>query len=225
MRSLLVALVLALVCASAALARPAFRPGATFFAATPRAGAGVVLRDRPGGRVVGSLATHTQFGSPETVGVAVERGNWVGVISTHLPNGVLGWVPRQELRLTPVSWSIRVSLSRHLLVLRHGTRIVRSARVAVGASSSPTPTGRYVVTDHIDPGAERTTYGCCILALSGHQPHPPAGWSRNQDWRLAIHGGTGIGSNVSAGCIHADEATLRLLMRLTPLGTPVTIAS
>jgi hypothetical protein len=174
--------------------------------------------------VLASLGTHTQFGSPETVGVAVERGNWVGVISTHLPNGVLGWVPRQELQLRPVSWSIHVSLSRHLLVLRDGARIVRSAPIAVGASASPTPTGRYVITDHIDPGAQRSTYGCCILALSGHQPHPPAGWSRNQDWRLAIHGGGGIGSNVSAGCIHGDEATLRLLMRLTPLGTPVTIA-
>ena len=50
---------------------------------------------------------------------------------------------------------------------------------------------------------------------------PAAGWNPNRDWRLAIHGGaTGA---VSAGCVHADEATLRLLMRMTPLGTPVTV--
>ena len=101
MRPLLLALALALVCASAASAKPAVRPGAPFFAATPRANTSVVLRDRPGGRVLASLGTRTQFGSPETVGVAVERGNWVGVISTHLPNGVLGWVPRKELNVTP----------------------------------------------------------------------------------------------------------------------------
>jgi L,D-transpeptidase catalytic domain len=183
-----------------------------------------VLRDRPGGRALASLGTRTQFGSLETVGVAIERGNWVGVISTHLPNGVLGWVPRNELAMTPVSWSVDVSLSRHLLVLRHGGKVVHRARIAIGAAGSPTPTGQYVITDHIDPGAQSATYGCCILALSGHQPHPPRGWSTSQDWRLAIHGGGGIGSDVSAGCLHADEGTLRLLMRLTPLGTPVTIA-
>jgi hypothetical protein len=219
-----VAFALALVCATAASAKPTFRPGAPFFAATPRPNTTVVLRDRPGGRALASLGTRTQFGSPETVGVAVERGNWVGVISTHLPNGVLGWVPRKELDLTTVDWSIDVSLSRHSLVLRHGGKVVHRASIAIGAPGSPTPTGRYVITDHIDPGAQSATYGCCILALSGHQTHPPAGWSRSQDWRLAIHGGGGIGSDVSAGCLHADEGTLHLLMRLTPLGTPVTIA-
>ena len=79
-----------------------------------------------------------------------------------------------------------------------------------------------MVTDHIDPAEYGTSaYGCCILALSGHQPHPPAGWNPNRDWRLAIHGGAP--GAVSAGCVHADEATLRFLMRMTPLGTPVTV--
>jgi hypothetical protein len=164
----------------------------------------------------------TEFGSPETLGVAKTRGSWVGVISTHLPNGVVGWVPRQALALTRVDWSIDISLSRRQLVLRHDGRTVRSVKVGIGAAGSPTPPGRYVVTDHIDPGAQRSSYGCCILALSGHQPHPPAGWDPGRDWRLAIHGGAP--GAVSAGCIHADEATLRLLMRATPLGTPVTVS-
>jgi hypothetical protein len=223
-RFLCLAFALALICASGASAQPSVRPASPFFAATPRANTSVVLRDRPGGHVLASLGTQTQFGSPETVGVAVERGDWVGVISTHLPNGVLGWVPRKELTLMAVDWSIDISLSQHVLVLRHDGKVVHRARIAIGAPGSPTPTGRYVITDHIDPGAQSATYGCCILALSGHQTHPPAGWSRSQDWRLAIHGGGGIGSDVSAGCLHADEATLRLLMRSTPLGTPVTIS-
>ena len=224
MRALCFGFALALVCASAASAKPSVRPVTPFFAATPRANTSVVLRDKPGGHALATLGTRTQFGSPETVGVAVERGNWVAVISTHLPNGVLGWVPRNELDLVVVDWSVDVSLSQHLLVLRHDGKVVHRARIAIGAAGSPTPTGRYVITDHIDPGTQSATYGCCILALSGHQPHPPTGWSRSQDWRLAIHGGGGIGSAVSAGCLHADEATLRLLMRLTPLGTPVTIS-
>jgi hypothetical protein len=221
MRSFLLACALFLAGATAAFAKPDVQPFEPFLAASPRAAASLVLRDRPGGKPVATLGARTEFGSPETLGVAVRRGDWLGVISTKLPNGVLGWVPREDVQVRPVDWSIEVSLSSRMLVLRHGGRIVRSVSVGIGASASPTPTGRYVVTDHIDPGSPSSAYGCCILALSGHQPHPPSGWDQNRDWRLAIHGGAA--GAVSAGCIHADEGTLRLLMKRTPLGTPVVV--
>jgi hypothetical protein len=191
--------------------------------ATPRRGERVVLRNRPAGRALAVLRRRTQFGSPVKLGVAIRRGNWVAVISERLPNGELGWVPRSRVSLWRISWSIHVSLSHHLLELRRDGQVVRRMRVAIGAPSSPTPRGRYVITDHIDAVKYGNTYGCCILALSGHQPHPPAGWSRSRDWRLAIHGGGGIGSAVSAGCLHAAEADLRYLMRSLPLGTPVLV--
>jgi len=221
-RLFVLACLVGLVAAAGASAQRSVRPGVPFFAATPRS-ASVVLRDRPGGRALATIGTRTEFGSPETVGVATRRGAWVGVISTSLPNGVLGWVPRRELALQPVRWAIDVSLALHELVVRHDGAIVRRVQVGIGRAGSPTPPGRYVVTDHIDPGAESGVYGCCILALSGHQPSPPAGWDRSRDWRLAIHGGP-LGA-VSAGCVHADEATLRYLMRETPLGTPVTVTA
>jgi hypothetical protein len=221
MRLVLFACALLATAASAAAAQPDVRPVAPFLAASPRANA-VVLRDRPGGKPLATLAARTAFGSPETVGIAEQQGPWVGVISTELANGVLGWVQRSELAVRPVDWSIDVSLASRVLVVRHGGAVVRRVSVGIGEASSPTPPGRYIVTDHIDPNADQDAYGCCILALSGHQPNPPAGWDRTRDWRLAIHGGaTGA---VSAGCVHADEATLRYLMRLTPLGTPVTVS-
>jgi L,D-transpeptidase catalytic domain len=215
-------LTLAGAAATVALAQPVVRPVEPFVAASPRT-ASLVLRERPGGKALATIGARTEFGSPETVGVAATRGAWVGVISTSLPNGVIGWVPRRDLKLRTVDWSIEISLSTRLLVLRHDGDVVRRATVGIGAASSPTPVGRYVVTDHINPGAQASVYGCCILALSGHQPHPPAGWNPSRDWRLAIHGGaTGA---VSAGCIHADTATLSYLMRRTPLGTPVTVTA
>jgi lipoprotein-anchoring transpeptidase ErfK/SrfK len=221
MRPFLVALAVALVAVASAGAKPATRLATPFFAGTPRADS-IVLRQRPGGKALATVAARTEYGSSQTVGVAQARGNWVAVISTALPNGILGWVPRKELTLRRVAWSIDISLSSHTLVLSHDGEIVRRVQVGIGAAGSPTPVGEYVITDHIDPVTYGASgYGCCILALSGHQPHPPAGWSPNRDWRLAIHGGaTGA---VSAGCVHADEATLRYLMRMTPLGTPVTV--
>jgi hypothetical protein len=221
MRPFLVAFAAALAAATNAVAKPDVRPAEPFFAATPRADS-VVLRQRPGGRALATVRARTEYGSLETVGVAQTRGNWVGVISTALPNGVLGWVPRKELSLRRVAWSIHISLSSRTLALSRNGAVVRRVTIGVGAAGSPTPVGRYVVTDHIDPADYATSgYGCCILALSGHQPHPPAGWNPNRDWRLAIHGGAN--GAVSAGCVHADEATLRYLMRMTPLGTPVSV--
>jgi hypothetical protein len=221
-RFLLVCLAV-LATSASAFARPEARRAEPFLAATPRVAA-VALHARPGGRVLATVGTRTEFGSPETLGVAKTRGNWVAVISTRLPNGVLGWVPRKELAVRPVTWSIEISLSHRLLVVRHLGLVVRSVTVGIGAPGSPTPTGRFVITDHIATTAQqRAVYGSTILALSGKQPNPPAGWSRAQIWRLAIHGGA-IGA-VSAGCVHADEATLHLLAARTPLGTPVTISA
>jgi hypothetical protein len=221
MRPLLVVLAVALVATASAVAKPTARPVAQFYAATPRAGS-VVLRRTPGGAALATVSARTEYGSLQTVGIAQTRGNWVAVISTALPNGVLGWVPRRELSVRAVAWSIEISLSARQLVLSRDGVVMRRVPVGVGSAGSPTPTGRYVITDHIDPADYGTgAYGCCILALSGHQPHPPAGWDPNRDWRLAIHGGAS--GAVSAGCVHADEATLRFLMRMTPLGTPVTV--
>ena len=69
-------------------------------------------------------------------------------------------------------------------------------------------------------------YGCCILALSGHQTNPPSGWTGGD--RLAIHGTDNpatIGTPASAGCLRASDADLQKRSSAVPLGTPVFIGS
>jgi lipoprotein-anchoring transpeptidase ErfK/SrfK len=103
-----------------------------------------------------------------------------------------------------------------------GGRTLRSVPVGLGAAGSPTPTGRFAVTDKLAGARYRGVYGCCILALSGQQPKPPKGWRGGR--RLAIHGtpgSSGAFTGSSAGCVRADGRTMRLLMRRVPLGTPV----
>ena len=190
-------------------------PAAVFQTARPAA-ATIALRTAPGGRVIARLGRHTPFGSPLVLGVAARRGRWVGLISTALPNGRLGWTQARALRFATARYAIRVDLSARTLVLEHGGLVVRRIAVGIGASTTPTPPGRYTVTDEL-PG--NRVYGCCILALSGHQPHPPPGWEGEA--RLAIHGGALAA--VSAGCLHASDANLRFLMAHVPLGTPVTV--
>src|SRR5581483_789596 len=145
--------------------------------------------------------------------------------SEALANGRYGWVERgRDVSVRTDDWVLHVSLSRHMLfVLRNG-HAVRRIPVAIGASSSPTPTGRFAVAEKLPGSRFGTVYGCCILGLTAHQPHPPAGWSSGVAYYVAIHGGGGIGSGVSAGCLHASEADLRYLMRTIPAGTAIRIS-
>jgi lipoprotein-anchoring transpeptidase ErfK/SrfK len=149
------------------------------------------------------------------------------VITPTLPNGEVGWISRADpaVRARRVRWSLRADLSARRLVLRRGTRPVKRMTVAIGAPGSPTPAGRFAVTDKL-PGARFSgAYGCCILALSGHQSRLPAGWTGGN--RLAIHGtySTGsVGLPATAGCLRADNSQMAALMSRVPLGTPVYIS-
>jgi hypothetical protein len=186
----------------------------------------VPLRARPNGRVVAGAEATTEFGSPRVLSVAARRGTWLGVVATELPNGRLAWVNRRNaaLRLRRTAYSLHADLSRRRLELRKRGRPVLRLPVAIGRPGSETPTDRFSVTDKLSGSRYGPYYGCCILALSGHQPNLPAGWPGGN--RLAIHGTDSpatIGTDASAGCLRAAGADLHVLMRRVPLGTPVFI--
>ena len=188
----------------------------------------VPLRARPNGTVAAWAAARTEFGSPRVLSVAARRGPWLGVIAPELPNGRLAWVHRDnaELALRRTAYSLHADLSGRWLELRKGGRRVRRITVGIGASGSETPTGRFAVTDELSGPSYSASYGCCIVALSGHQEHLPPGW-RGGD-RLAIHGTDSvatIGDAGSAGCLRAADADMRVLMGRVPLGTPVFITN
>lgn len=185
----------------------------------------VSLRVRPRGHVFERIGGRTQFGSRQTLTVAQRRGRWLGVITSERPNGRLAWVDGRSSAVERhhTRMSVRIDLSQRRLKLRAGHRTLRSATVGTGAAASPTPPGRFSITDKLSGARFRGVYGCCVLALSGRQENLPAGWRGGN--RLAIHGtpGDGAAGGSSAGCVRADARTLRLLMRQVPLGTPVFI--
>jgi lipoprotein-anchoring transpeptidase ErfK/SrfK len=190
-----------------------------------RRGRSARLHLRPGGRAVALLGDRTPFGSRTELAVVRRKRGWVGVLTSALPNGTVGWIRDDESILAGHSNRIRIAVDRsdQRLDLMRGTRRLMSVAVGVGRPGSETPTGRFAVTDKL-PGARYTRgYGCCILALSGRQPQLPAGW-RGGD-RLAIHGTDGRSAPTvrSAGCVTVDRAPLERLIRAVPLGTVVTI--
>jgi hypothetical protein len=201
--------------------QPRFVP-ITFLIARPRGGS-LELRSAPGGAVVVRVGATTEFGSPLRLGVVKQRGNWLGVVSTRLPNGRLGWVRTKEVRLSTTDISLTLDLSERRLVLKRGDRVLRRMIVGVGRSSSPTPRGRFAVTDKLT-NRWGPYYGCCVVALSAHQPNLPPGWTGGD--RIAVHGTNNpgsIGVASSAGCPRASYATMQVLMKRIPLGAPVFI--
>jgi lipoprotein-anchoring transpeptidase ErfK/SrfK len=191
-----------------------------------RSGGTVALRDRPRGHVVAQIGDRTQFGSATALSVASRRARWAAVPSSALPNGRLGWVDTRDGALDRRTTDVRlsVSLSHRRLELRVRGKLVRKVPVAIGRPGSTTPTGRFSITDKMPGGRYGPYYGCCILALSGHQPNTPPGWTGGD--RLAIHGTNApstVGTPASAGCLRAADQDLRVLMRRVPLGTPVVI--
>lgn len=189
-------------------------------------GRSLALRSRPSGRVLAKVGPTTQFGSRHALSVVTKRGHWLGVTEAGVGDNRLVWVDARagRLRYTRTRLEVDVALSSRTLLIRRNGLVVRRLSVGIGRPGSPTPTGRFSVTDKLNGPAYSAFYGCCILALSATQPNLPAGWSGGN--RVAIHGtlsASDFGRAVSAGCLHARDTDLRYLMRILPLGTPVVI--
>ncbi|HEV7362800.1 MAG TPA: hypothetical protein VGN71_00325, partial [Solirubrobacteraceae bacterium] len=93
----------------------------TLTAFVPR---GTPLRSSAGGRVVGTLPTKTPFKSPQVVTVVGQRGGWLGILTSQLPNGRVGWIRAGAGRLFRTDWSIDAIVPRRQLIVRHGSRVV-----------------------------------------------------------------------------------------------------
>jgi hypothetical protein len=199
-------------------------PGPSFPLATVRPGRTVALHTSPGGRVVGRVGARTEFGSMRVFWIERSRGAWFGVPAPELPDGRLAWIrdDPEALELSQTHFRITADVSQQRLELHYGDRVLDRFPVSVGSPSSPTPLGDFAVTDGLVGRGLGPWYGCCVLALSGHQPNLPAGWIGGN--RMAIHGTPGsIGGATSHGCLRASDPDMISLFARVPLGTPVFI--
>ena len=206
--------------------QPAPTPAPVFETVRVKPGKALQLRSRPRGKVVSSVGASTEFGSPTVLSVVEKKGNWLGVVSTTQPNNELVWIHEDSAKIDAgrTRWSLHADLSRKSLELRRGKRLVKRIRVAVGRAGSSTPTGRFAVTDKLDIIGGSLAYGCCALALSGHQPRIEPGWRGGN--RIAIHGTRlpqTVGRPASFGCMRAYARDARWLIHHVYLGSIVEI--
>jgi hypothetical protein len=180
----------------------------------------------PGGRVRIRLPPRTEWGSPRIFGVVRHRGDWIAVQAPELGNGELAWMPARRARLDCVRWSLHADLSRRRLSVERNGDTVRRFEIAIGRKGNPTPKGRFSVTDKLRVTDRDSPYGCCVLALTGHQNHLPPGWPGGD--RLAIHATrelSSIGKPASLGCMRITSVLARWLIKAIPAGAPVFVRS
>jgi lipoprotein-anchoring transpeptidase ErfK/SrfK len=132
-----------------------------------------------------------------------------------------------DLRRVPLRWTgmrLAVDVTSLRLAVYDGRRLLASFSVGAGAPATPTPRGRFTVTDRVSFPAGGP-YGPLALGISVRQRHLPASWTGGD--QVAIHGTNepwSIGRRVSLGCIRVPDWALRLLRRV-PLGAPVVVSS
>jgi|tagenome__1003787_1003787.scaffolds.fasta_scaffold20888826_1 hypothetical protein len=187
---------------------------------------GATVRSSPGGATVAHLTAATPLGAPTWLWVLRTTTNrrWGRVVLPLQPNGRTGWINLHGLRTVHTSTWIRASLHDRRIWLMHGSRPLASFPAAIGAVTTPTPAGRYSVTDSLATGDPSGPFGWYAFGLSGHQPHLPPYWSGGD--QLAIHGTddpASIGTAASHGCLRISPQALTRLRPALRLGTPVVI--
>lgn len=182
---------------------------------------------RPGGgRVLGTMPAGSRYYGVPTVA-------WVRHLSRDFRYGLVdvpyvaaraqGWIALRGLSASHTGIRVEADLSEHRITVRRGDDVLFRAPAATGSPASPTPAGRYFVTDRV-PFPAGSSLGTFAFGISGIQPRLPAGWSGGD--QLAIHGTNApwsIGRSASAGCLRVSEQTLDRLKPLLRLGTPVVI--
>lgn len=202
---------------------PSVRP--TVFVAYARAARVSVYGSATSSRVRQTLASRTDDGTLLSFLVRSLRPRRAFVYLPTRPNGSSGWVPRSQVRIYRDRYRVRIDLRRHRLTAwRDGSVVVR-APVGVGRAVSPTPAGTYYVVSRIRPLDPASVYGAFAFGLSAHS-NVYARFGFGGDGRIGLHGTndpSGVGHDVSHGCIRMTNRTILRLARILPLGTPVTI--
>ena len=156
--------------------------------------------------------------------VLARRHGFLKVLLPGRPNGHTGWIRAKKAKTWKTPWHVVVNTRSKRLFVFKGKKIARSFPVVVGASSTPTPRGRFYVEEAM------------IF------PHKSLGWpdafalsARSKVFQefeggpgqIAIHGIYGIGGTPghaeSHGCIRATSTTLRWMIHHFGTGTPVDI--
>ena len=183
----------------------------------------------PGGKAFKLLQPIAPLGAGpvwlEVRGVKDVRGTrWVKVLLPQRPNGTAGWARADDFSFSEIHSRIDIDLSaRHLTVLRSGKRVAQF-RIAVGAPTTPSPTGTFAIAEVIPTGDPNAFLGPIVMPLTAFSN--ALNEFAGGNGRVAIHGTSLpelIGQPVSHGCIRMRNADIRRVAHIVSPGSRVVI--
>jgi lipoprotein-anchoring transpeptidase ErfK/SrfK len=151
------------------------------------------------------------------------RSTWYRVQLPTRPNGVSGFIRASAVGVTKVRGRIEVDLTQRRVTLFTNGQEVLSTRAAIGTPRTPTPVGRYYVTQRLIPHDPRGPFGLGAVGISAFS-NVLTGWT--QGGPVAIHGTNQpglLGQRVSNGCIRVANSAIRRIFAAALPGTPVLI--
>jgi len=163
---------------------------------------------------------------PQVFLVESEQKGWVEVLLPVRPNGTTGWVRKEDVRLTPNRYSIDVSLTDRQITVHDGDQVLIQEPVAIGASKTPTPPGKYFLRVLLKAPDPNTVYGPFAYGLSAHSDVLTT--FNGGDGEIGIHGNNDasiLGKDITHGCVRISNESITRLAGILPLGTPVDIVA
>ncbi len=161
---------------------------------------------------------------PLVFSVLESRDGWLEVLLPIRPNESTGWIRERDVSLGATKWEIEIDLSAHEVTAREGGELFDRWAIGLGQPETPTPPGDFYITELIKPPEEGTIYGDYVFVLSGFSEKLVRYAGGNGE--LGLHGTndpSGLGQDVSHGCIRMSNSGITELAERLPLGTPVTV--
>lgn len=195
-------------------------------AAAKRPAKGIEVFRRPGARDPYEKVNRRKgIGGPLVFAVVRARDNWLKVRLPVRPNGSVGWIRRDATTLSVTDWAVKIDLSDHVVSVRRRGEQRFEWDIGIGQPETPTPPGEYYITELIKPKrSSLSLYGAYVFVLSGFSDKVTSFAGGNGE--LGLHGTdnpSGLGGDVSLGCIRMRNAAITELTQRLPLGTPVEI--
>ncbi len=170
------------------------------------------------------LDNPTWEGLPVLFLVHGRQGEWLNVQVSIRPNQATVWVRESDVTLRQVPYRVVVDVDARSLTAYDGDRVMLEARVAPGASSTPTPRGDFFVDGIVALDDTTGPYGSHQISVAAFSDvHFSFGGGIGQ---IALHGTNNpalIGTPASNGCVRMTNADISALATVLPLGTPVRI--
>jgi lipoprotein-anchoring transpeptidase ErfK/SrfK len=180
---------------------------------------------------VTKLTDKTEYNLPRTYLVTDQnsRPGWLNVLLPIRPNGASGWIKASDVTLGTSDYEIRIELGAHKLTLLKLGQPVLDSGVVIGADKTPTPPGKFYVTDPLDLHSQPNAgYGVFALGISGYSDVLTS--FKGGPGQLAVHGTSNpgqVGQNISngCGCVRVPNDIIEQIAAQATLGTPVTIVA